>query len=196
MNDIGQKLDEVFGSQITLWIANRKVRNLLDDLRNEDPILFYSSDKRTRVSKEQLLHYLEQEQERLKGIEDKAKTNILGITLAFAGMALVTSQSTTNISSENWIFWVMVSGFVFLLRGGVLALGVLRIGERFVWTLEDEAEVNATDEAKAMKILWHTELNQTINRLKANEIYASHSCIRNGILLLAIAVFFAANYWL
>ena len=38
-----------------------------------------------------------------------------------------------------------------------------------------------------MTVLWYVELNQEATRLKTNKIDASYTCIRNGVIALAIA---------
>ena len=95
---------------------------------------------------DQLLRHLQQEHDRRKIIEDKAKTNVLGITLAFSAiLASVTLTSGVaeatkrNLDEVLWIFIVLqFLGTVFLLLGGGFALRTLRISKIYMWTLERE----------------------------------------------------------
>ena len=53
------------------------------------------------------------------------------------------------------------------------------------WALKDE--VMNTAEARAGRLLWYVELNQRGTLLKTNQVDTSYSCIRNGVISLAIA---------
>ena len=100
--------------------------------------------------------------------------------------------------SVDWLNFVVIPlfvGILFLLVGGWVALAVLRIGEVYTWTLEEETE-STTNEAKAMRILWYIELNQMTSRLKSNGVVASYSCVRNGIIVLTFVAIGLAAYGL
>ena len=145
------------------------------------------------------MRHLEEELAQRIVIEEKAKTNVLGITLAFsamfAGIALISSSSAVSESSVHWPLWVFLAslfiGVLFLLLGGGLALSALRIAKTYTWTLNDEA-INTTDETRVVRLLWYLELNRRTTLLKTNQVDASYSCIRNGVISLAIAAIFIA----
>ena len=185
---------DVTGSVFELLRANRIVSGKIDDLEKSDPALAYRDDGRSQLPENVLMRHLEEELARRQVIEDKAKTNVLGITLAFsamfAGVALISSNSTVSGSCVDWWVWVLLVllffGVLFLLAGGALALSALRIAKIYTWTLEDEAE-HTVSETRAVRILWYVALNREGTRLKTNQIDASYSCIRNGVMALAIA---------
>ncbi len=191
------------GSVFELLRANRIVSGKIVCLEKIDPVATYGNDGRSQLSEDILMRHLEQELSRRTVVEEKAKTNVLGITLAFsamfAGAALISSRSAVCDFGIDWLAWVLLAllliGVLFLLAGGALALSALRIAKNHTWTLEDEVE-NITDETRAVRLLWYLELNQEGTRLKTNQVDASYSCIRNGVIALAIAALFFASYGL
>ena len=192
-------LHEVTGSVFVLLRANRIVSGKLDALEKGDPALVYKCDRRSALSQNVLMRHLEEEFSRQLVIEEKAKTNVLGITLAFgamfAGAAFISSSSAVGEMGAEWLNWVFLGlffiGVLFLLIGGVLALSSLRIARIYTWTSEDEVN-NITDKDRAVRVLWYMDLNQETTRLKVNKVYASYSCIRNGVIALAVTAMFMA----
>ena len=188
---------EVTGCVFELKRADRIVKARINCLEKKEPEPTYRDDRRSQVPEGVLMRHLEQELVRRTAIEEKAKTNVLGITLAFsamfAGTALISSSNT--ISECNWLLWVLLAalflGVLFFLIGGALALSALRIAKTYTWTLESEV-MNTTDEARAVRLLWYVELNQMTTLLKINQVDASYSCIRNGVIALAVAAIFIA----
>ncbi|MDE2861081.1 MAG: phage holin family protein [Chloroflexota bacterium] len=182
----------VTGSVRVLLRANRIVSGKIDRLEKADPASKYRDDGRSQLPEAFLMRHLEEELARREVIEGKAKTNVLGITLAFsamfAGVALISSNSTISGSCVDWWVWLLLGllliGGLFLLTGGALALSALRIAKIYTWTPEDEVKHTAP-EARAVRVLWYLELNQEVTRLKTNQVDASYSCIRNGVMALA-----------
>ena len=140
---------------------------------------------------------MSQEQVRRQIIEDKAKTNVLGITLAFsvvlASIALGPRIAELGTNNSTWVPWVLTAfmafqsvGIIFLLFGGWLALQTLRIAKIYVWSLQDERRIT-TAPARNAEILWYVKNMQQGSLLKANSLDASYSCIRNGVISLAIS---------
>ena len=190
---VGGILNLATGTLFSLWRAHHRVKRSLDCLAKKDPKFLYSADSRTQLCENLLIQHLEQEHSRREVIEDKAKTSTLGITFAFsvmfAGVAVLSASATPKELCDGkigWVSLVLIFGFFFQLIGGLLAFEACRITKYFVWTLEERAE-NDQSEFRAAKIIWYIELNQIVNRQKTNQISASNICIRNGVVLLAIA---------
>ena len=184
---------EITGNLIKVFGTTRKLDREIKCLAKKDPQAHYRWDPRSRMSATVLLRFLRDEDARRKSIEDKAKINVLGVTLAFsvmfASVALLSSRSDASGCDTIWLNFALIplsAGGVFLLMGGWLALRVLRIAAVYVWTLEDEDESGAIAD-KGARILWYIELNRKINTIKSNHVVASYGSIRNGIVLLAIA---------
>ncbi len=190
--------DEVSGSLIGLFVANRKITARIRQLERKEPTSTYHNDVRAQLPVDLLLRQLDEEHSRRRVVEDKARTNVLGIALAisgmFAGTAIVSSWSATNECAIDWQLWVFLPllflGIGFLLAGGWVALRVFRIMPVYTWTLEEESETPSED--KAMHVLWYIELNQGATTVKANQVSSSYSCIRNGIISIAVATLFMA----
>ena len=199
MKTILRILHEMTGSVFELRKANRIVSGKMVCLEKRDPVPTYRNDERSQLPEDVMMRHLEQELSRRLVVEEKAKTNVLGITLAvsamFAGAALISSSSAVGEFSVAWLVWVLLAllfiGVLFLLAGGALALSALRIAKIHTWTLEDEVG-STTDETRAVRLLWYIELNQEGTRLKTNQVDASYSCIRNGVIALAVAAMFIA----
>ena len=194
MNVIRRILHEVTGCMFELKRADGIVNAKISCLDKKDPEATYRNDRRSQLSEDVLMRHLDQELARRMVIEEKAKANMLGITLAFsamfAGSALILSSSTVDEFTTHWLLWVLVASFfvgeLFLLLGGALALRALRIAKIYTWTLENEAKYT-TNEARSVRLLWCVELNQMTTLLKTNQVDASYTCLRNGVISLATA---------
>ena len=194
MKTIVRPFHEVTGTFFELWHTNRIVQSALSRLERSKPRPNYGKQEHPLLSLHELLVHLQREHDRRRIIEDKAKTNVLGITLAFsailASVALMPRIVEAARHSPDWAIWAFIGlqllAIVFLLIGGWLALRALRIAEIHVWTLADERS-NTTSEERNATIGWYIQKDQLISTLKANNLDASYSCIRNGVLVLALA---------
>ena len=181
--------NEVTGQLFTLWKRNCQVQNQIKCLERCKPSPGYPL-----FDLNVLLRHLHEEQGRRQIIEDKAKTNILGITLAFTVILATVAFASriTDVGKDNpdWVIWAFIAlqlyGILFLIAGGWLALKTLRIARNYIWTLQDERD-NATAEARNAEIAWYLQNNQQVSLLKSNFLDASYSCIRNGVAALAIS---------
>ena len=185
-----EALNEGTGQLFTLWKGNRKVWNQIHRLeqRCKSPPGYPLFDLNV------LLRHMHEEQGRRQNIEDKAKTNILGITLAFtvilATVAFAPRITDAGKDITDWFICTFMAlqlyGIFFLITGGWLALKTLRVARNYIWTLQDERD-NNTMEAKNAEISWYLQNNQEVSVLKSNFLDASYSCIRNGVAALAIS---------
>ena len=136
-----------------------------------------------------MLTYSEQEMSRRRTIEEKAKTNALAMTLAFSAMLAVVAFAGNLLGPRdglmNCLVWFAIGlhilGMLFLLIGGLLALGALRTVPTQMWTLEDD-KLSLAEEEKASAISGFLEFNQRYTNLKSNHLETSYSCIRNGVM--------------
>ena len=194
MNPVLTILHEVIGQLYLLWKRNRKVQRQINRLERCKPQPNYENPDHPLFHLDALLRHLHQEQARRQIIEDKAKTNILGITLAFtvilASVAFAPRIAEITESIPHWAIWTILafqlSGIGFLLAGGWLAFRTLRVAKNYIWTLQDERD-NSTDEARNTEISWYLQNNELVSVLKANLLDASYSCIRNGVASLVIS---------
>ena len=182
-------LNEVTGQLFPLWKGHVTTWKQIHNLQRCKLSIGYPL-----FDLEVLLRYLHEQQGRRQIIEDKAKTNILGITLAFtvilATVAFAPRITDAGRSYPDPLLWAFMSlqlyGILFLLAGGGLALKTLRVAQNYIWTLQDERD-NSTKEDRNSEISWYLKINEEVSRLKGNLLDASYSCIRNGVVALAIS---------
>ena len=191
--------DELTGEVFALQRSNRYFQRQIDCLRRNKPKVAYEDYFRPMLPKSVLLGYMEQEQSRRRIIEEKAKTNVLAITIAVSAMiaALAVASEVAGINERcpGWVVGPVVAaqgiGIAFLLTGGVVALKALRVAETYMWTLGRE-KLNMTTEEINVELSWCLQFNQYVTSIKSNQVEASYSCIRNGIVALGVAAFLAA----
>ena len=184
-----EMLNEGTGQLFPLWRGNLKVWDQIRRHQKSDPFPRYPL-----LELDALLRHLKEEQGRRQVIEDKAKTNILGITLAFtvilATVAFVPRITEVGKDVPDYATWAFLAlqlyGILSLLIGGALALKTLRAARYYMWTLQDERNY-VTKEDKNAEISWYLQNNQMVSLLKSNYLDASYSCIRNGVAALAIS---------
>ena len=194
MNIISSAFNALTGQLFAFQQKNRLVQRQISRLEQCKPRPNYEEPEFPLLDLDALLRHLHQEQARRQIIEDKAKTNILGITLAFtvilASVAFAPRIAEVAENNAAWILWAFIGfqlvGIAFLIAGGWLALSTLRIAKTYIWTLDDERS-NRTAEAKNAEISWYLQNNQLVTTLKANLLDASYTCIRNGVAALAIS---------
>jgi hypothetical protein len=116
------------------------------------------------------------EAERRKSIEDKAKANLIAITIGFtvlfAGLTFFqTKQASDLLSTSGARFlsgMMLVAGVVYMIYGGLMALDALRIARTYSPSPEDEA--GATEREKCTKMLWCLRQNQRTTLLRTNSL--------------------------
>jgi len=123
----------------------------------------------SQLSLEEVKSHGEQENSRRTVIEDKAKINLLGITLAFpiifSGLSLLAGAAFRIDSGKLTfaVFSLLLIGVIYLLVGGLYALSALNIGQVYVSTPRDEAEESET--RRKARLVWNLDQNQltTVN---------------------------------
>ncbi len=133
------------------------------------------------------------EQERSKIVQDKAKSNVLGITVAFsvlfAGMGFLFGEDVRaalggGVSAIAMLFLLL--GVVFLAAGGLMAMKAMSVGRWYNLTLRDVANENEATQTSVL--LWCLYQNYRVTALRSNAVSASTKAIRNGVLILASLV--------
>lgn len=122
--------------------------------------------------------------------EDKAKTNVIGITIAIT-VIMGASGLTGSLSSKypsavlHWIsFSILLVAIIYLLISGIGAIKVL-FKENSMSTV-DLFDMS-TDSIKA-KEKYDDCINRNINRniIRNNIVYSSYICIRNALICLVL----------
>lgn len=177
---------------------NGIVKQIIADVKKNKPPTRHSHSEVNWLPADLLLQHLDRELDRRRAIEDKAKTNVLAITLSFSamliGVALISRVTDSDDQVISWLVWAFalfqIYGALLLLTGGLLALHALRAVETYLWTLADEKR-ELTDEMMDAEISWYVELNQYVTMLKSNSVDVSYYCIRNGLCAFAVAAIIA-----
>jgi len=131
--------------------------------------------------------------ERKKTIEDKAKANLLAITVSVSLMlgivGLILKKETTIIPNKDLLFWMTIMfsvGVLYFLWGGVVALSSIRTGEFGEIFINDEVKINGDETKKKAELLNCIELNTILTMERSNFIDSSYVGIRNGIICLVV----------
>lgn len=187
------RVDQVcLGGFWQAWSANRTIQDIIDRETaafGEDSALRATALK---LKPSTLQKYLDNENVRRKGIEDKAKTNLLGITLAFsvlfAGLSAAQTKSAGPHGTVLGILAMMVLaiGVAFLILGGLQAHAAMQVGR--VYTLSPEHEAEDTEDQFKERMLWTLKQNERLTMRRSNALDVSFKAIRNGVLMLAAAV--------
>lgn len=121
-------------------------------------------------------------------LEDKAKVNVIGITIAIT--LIMGSSGVLNtifekfpISILQWLaFLLLTVAVIYLLIAGIIAVKVL-IDENTVYTigLNSFASNEATLRLDYDKCIAQ---NRTQNLIRNNSVYSSYECIRNALVCL------------
>ena len=122
--------------------------------------------------------------------EDKAKTNVIGITIAIT--VIMGASGLTGLLSRkypsailHWIsFSVLLAAIIYLLISGVEAIKVL-FNENSM-SMVDLADMS-TDSIK-VKEKYDDCTNRNINRniIRNNILYSSYICIRNALICMVV----------
>lgn len=183
--------DEIVADGISVAIAERKIRKRILELEKRDSM---TADPRAKVPLTAMLRYHDEERDRRRRIEEKARAGLLAITLAFsvifAGLGVMKSQAGGSALTGNWslvLLVFLIAGVVYLFGAGLAALRAMGIGRVYAMDLGKEVELS-TDEEKAGYLLLCLELNQLTTLNRSNYTYVSFKCIRNGVLALAVFI--------
>ena len=140
---------------------------------------------------------------RLGSIEDKARANLLGITIGvavlFSGFNLAVGGGSATLVPglvRVSILILFAIAVCYFLTGGIMALKALRLRPLFTPSLREEA--TASQHMRVVQAVWALEQNERTALMRTNALSVSFDGIRNGVIslaaavvLLAIAVLFA-----
>lgn len=141
----------------------------------------------------------EEEKTRRKTIEEKARGNLLALTvcssLVFAGFSFVATQQIAYVvRGHNVLPLIFLFPIVYFIAAAVSAVKALEIGEFYSTTMRDHA---LRADALNVKKLNHIELNEKSTLSRANWATVSFSCLRNAVisllLFLAVVAFALSN---
>ena len=160
-------------------------------IKNKDvnAMIDFSVEKRSEIELEKLF---EKEYYRKERFEDKAKTNIIGVTISVS-LILGSYTLLTNIYNkyESGSMLGVISALVFtlsvvyMISAGIHATHVI-IGENEVYQV-NETEASSKNDAYFLSI----GLNRLKNLIRNNHVYVSYICIRNSLICLFFVMLIA-----
>ncbi len=129
-------------------------------------------------------------------LEDKAKTNLIGITIAIT-LIMGASGILTAIYEKypypgmSWIAFILfILAVIYLIIAGILAIKVL-VDENTINVIDLKSF--ASDEAILREDYGMCiSQNRTQNLIRNNSIYTSYECIRNALICLFALFFLSA----
>lgn len=137
--------------------------------------------------------YTAAEAERRKGVDDKAKSNLmaitLGITVLLGGLNSVGRTELRSTTTGPWgaiSLLLLIGGVAYLMFAGLMALVALRIAETATPSPADESGVSEVK--RKAQLLWCLEQNQRITLKRTNSVSVSQQFMVNGIVCLAVLV--------
>ena len=145
---------------------------------------------------EDVWRYVAFEVERRKSIDDKAKANLVAITIGFAvvfaSLNFVGTKKSDVVGGlwEISAFVLLILGVCYLIYGGLKAIDALQISRIYSPGPVDESGV--CDAVRKINLLWCLKQNESTTRLRTNAISVSYRSIRNGVISLAVLVLLIA----
>lgn len=127
-------------------------------------------------------------------LEDKAKTNVAGITISItlimgASGLLNTIYTKFNSPLISWMsFLLFAVAVVYMLIAGIMAIGVL-INENEIYIVQLS---NLAEDSLALRDDYDQCIgqNRMKNLIRNNTVYTSYECIRNSLMCLFVLLVF------
>jgi hypothetical protein len=176
-------------------ISERRIRRQLDGLRGSAAESDASSFR--DLSEELLTKYHERERTRKREIEEKARVNVIGVSISFSilfgALGLVSDSGPLVTGQLRLPIVLMISlGFFYVLLAGYASLRAVRTGEWHDLALETERQLQGGPQEWRREILVECILRNRLETLiRINYFEASYLAFRNGATMLAIGIFSA-----
>ena len=178
----------LLGSLFSLRGAQRKLQGRIDARSVEQ----YKGDPRLAHSVAELEKALTASAERIRAIETKATSTVVGVGLAVTilGSATAIVGRDGPLASPGLVWRLIAAasltlGIAFLLLSGYLALRTYAVGRVYGPRLDDLPPLVAEDESKKV-MLYSIEQNYDVGTMKTNLLSVSFGCLRNGIVFVGI----------
>lgn len=168
--------------------ANKKLRVKLE---NGTGILAYMENA-DQVTTDQLKAQYDDTVHMKNKLEDKAKTNVMGITIAVTLILGAPNMMDAILKKYpfvafGWLVFALLMGSVlYLIIAGILSIKVL-VAENVLYTIDFSNIVRGGEELK-LDCDKRTAQNRTQNLIRNNYIYASYGCVRNALICLFIVL--------
>lgn len=172
---------------------NNKIKTKLNLLSSVKTDLEYMKEYNA-LSIDQLKDFYNDTFEIKNKLEDKAKINIVGLTISIS-LILGLSNLITKINESfgmNWITIIVIIlsffSFGYMVAAGILSMAVL-VKENSVYKIWPEDLLSGEEKLKEVYAL-NTEMNINKNIIRNNYIYTSYECIINSLICLSIIFYY------
>ena len=166
------------------WLYNRRVREKIEKEANLDTPNAKVSP--VNLTKESLKELYDNDLHIKDKLEDKAKTNVIGVTISVT-LIMGAYSLLQNISERHGIgalycvaFALFVCAVVYMLAAGIHAIHVLT-AENEIYTASFKPEDDQYNMEDLNKVIG---LNRAKNTLRNNYVFTSYECIRNALICL------------
>ena len=186
-------IEQIFPS-LSVRKANKKLKEKINSEDNQSIVAFM--DNVDTISIESFRQKYAATFDVKNRFEDKAKTNVIGITIAItvimgaSGLIDSLIKKYTYISF-HWIsFVLLLAAIIYLLVSGIDAIKVL-FDENTMSTI-DLPELSA--DGIETKRKYDDCINRNINRniVRNNMVYSSYICIRNALICMMVLFIFVS----
>ena len=180
-------IEQIFPS-LSVRKANKKLKEKINSKESQSNIAFMDNVDTISIDGFRQKYY---ETFDIKNkFEDKAKTNVIGITIAItvimgaSGLIDTLVKKYTYISF-HWISFVfLLAAIVYLLTSGIDAIKVLF--DEITMSTVDLSDLSADDISAKEKYDDCTNRNINRNIVRNNIVYSSYICIRNALICMMV----------
>lgn len=183
-------MKQIFWEIFPTILSSKSNKKLKKENTNENSgILQYTSNAK-KITIDSLKQKYKDTYDAKNKLEDKAKTNIFGITVAITLImgsigTLSTIESKYPFEVVKWFsFFVFFVAIIYLLVAGIMAIKVL-CDENVMSDISLDS-LSKNDEKSKCEYDKCIAKNINQNLIRNNMIYASYACIRNAIICIII----------
>ncbi len=185
-------LDFLSASFVSAKIAEKKIKKAIDNIWENNKEIDLTNKDYFEI-KEKFDRYFNKGLDNKKIIEDKAKSNLIGITLSFsvifAGFSFL-MQNNSFLVNILWlkilvIFVLLISVF-YLLLCGWSALQSLTVEKFYDLNIDDELRLSRLE--KLSHQYKHIKINTLVNVIRTNYLFVSQLSLKYGIVLLGFVI--------
>lgn len=176
------------------FIVQHKANKVLKEKNKNDDTSYVKSIK--ELSIDSLKEKYNETYKAKDKFEDKAKTNVVAITIAttmiMGSFGLMTSlHNKYDCAFINWmIFILLFCAIAYMLVAGILAIRVL-FHENIMYDVSIES-ISKQDEESKMEYNVAIQKNINQNIIRNNITSASYECVRNAIACIILVFVFVA----
>lgn len=184
------KVIEELIPSIANYCSNKKIRN---KIKKKDDLDFPSKDAiLENITIQELKNLYDSDLRWKDKLEDKAKTNVIGVTISVTLImgAYTLIQYISSKFGNSVLFWIGFALFIlsvaYMLEAGIHAIHVLTVENVIYYPTPGHEE-----EELKNNLNLQIGLNRAQNTLRNNFVFTSYECIRNALICLFVVMVIA-----